>query len=89
MQGMAWRGGVNAVTEKTGSELHQERWQRIEDAINLRESDRVPFNFTSSFWHASLAGITFEEAMYDVNKNIAAAKQAIDLLQPDCLLAHL
>lgn len=77
---------MSSLTEKTGSEWYDERARRIDDAINLRETDRVPFNFRSAFWHAKLAGITFEEAVYDVNKNIQAAQQAIRLLQPDSIL---
>lgn len=70
-------------------QFYNERVQRIEDAISLRESDRVPFVYSSNFWAATYAGITFEEAMYDTDKYIDASKKAIELLQPDAFSAIL
>jgi hypothetical protein len=63
------------------------RLNRLQQAITLQEPDRVPFNFRSTFWHARYAGITYEEAMYDVDKNIDALTKAIELLDPDTLFA--
>ena len=71
------------------SDLYRQRLQRIEDAVALRESDRPPFVYSTNFWAARLAGITFQEAMYDIDKYIAASRQAIDLLQPDAYSAIL
>ncbi len=63
--------------------LYAERSQRIADAVALKETDRVPFIYATRFWSAALAGISFEEAMYDVDKAVEATKAAIRLLQPD------
>jgi uroporphyrinogen-III decarboxylase len=68
-------------TNNTG--LYNERWRRIEDAVSLRETDRVPFVYFSTFWATKLSGITYEQEMYDVDKYIDATRQAIDLLEPD------
>lgn len=65
------------------AELYQKRWQRIEDAVSLREPDQVPFVYFSTFWATRLGGITYEEAMYDVDKYTDITKKAIELLQPD------
>jgi uroporphyrinogen-III decarboxylase len=66
---------------------YRERAARVEAALSLRASDRVPFVYTSSFWSAHLAGITFQEAMYDMGKYLAATRQAVELLQPDAFSA--
>ena len=50
------------------AELYKKRWQRIEDAVSLREPDQVPFVYFATFWATRLGGITYEEAMYDVDK---------------------
>jgi uroporphyrinogen-III decarboxylase len=69
--------------------LYLERSQRIADAVALKETDRVPFIYTSRFWSATLAGMTFEEVMYSVDKNIEATRKAVELLQPDAYSAVL
>lgn len=71
------------------SDLYKQRLQRIENAIALREPDRTPFVYSTNFWAARLAGITFEEAMYDIDRYVEASKRAIHLLQPDAFSAIL
>ena len=71
------------------AELYKQRWQRIEDNVALRETDRVPFVYFSTFWATKLAGITYEEAMYDVDKYVDVTKQAIEMLEPDAFSALL
>jgi len=71
------------MNEIDNTALYDERWQRIVDNIALRETDRVPFVYFSTFWATKLGGITFEEAMYDVNKYIDVTRQALDMLNPD------
>ena len=65
--------------------LYAERHKRLYDTIALKEVDRVPFAYATRFWAAAYAGITFEEAMYDADKAIEATRQAVELLQPDCV----
>lgn len=64
-------------------ENYNQRLQRIEDAVALRETDRAPFVYSSIFWSARYAGITFRDAMYDIDKYADATRQAVELLQPD------
>ena len=68
---------------QAGAELFAEREGRIQDAIHLRESDRVPFTFFTHFWPATLAGMSFKDAMYDYARFNDAMRQAIHLLEPD------
>ena len=71
------------------SELYHQRWARIEDAVALRETDRVPFVYFSTFWAARLSGYTIQEMMYDVDKYIDVSRKAMDMLQPDAYSALL
>ena len=65
------------------AQLYSERLARMDAAVELRATERVPFVYSSSFWSARLAGISFQEAMYDMDKYIAATRRAVELLQPD------
>lgn len=62
---------------------YDERLKRLEDNVALKETDRVPFIYFSTFWAAKLQGYTLAEMMYDVDKYVAVSKQAIEMLQPD------
>ena len=68
---------------KTPEELYNERIKRVNDAIQLRVPDRVPFVPFFGFFPAYYAGITPEEAMYDYDKAIMASKKAIMDFEPD------
>ncbi|MGD9143069.1 MAG: hypothetical protein PVG61_04400, partial [Dehalococcoidia bacterium] len=63
--------------EKTPRELYQEREKRINDAIQLKATDRVPFAPLFTFFAAKYAGITCQDAMYDYDKLVKATKKAI------------
>tara|TARA_B100000315_G_scaffold254577_1_gene295930 strand:- start:4097 stop:5326 length:1230 start_codon:yes stop_codon:yes gene_type:complete len=65
------------------TDLYTERVNRMADHIALRETDRVPYTFFPTFWPARLAGITYKEAWYDINKMVDATRDAIHLLDPD------
>lgn len=69
--------------EKMPEGLFKERTKRVEDAIQLKVPDRVPFLPTFSFFPAKYAGISFEEAMYDYDKLAEVSKKTIIDFQPD------
>ncbi|MFQ5661073.1 MAG: uroporphyrinogen decarboxylase family protein [Gammaproteobacteria bacterium] len=77
------------MNDNNNIHLFDERSQRIEDAISLHETDRVPFVYFSTFWAARLQGFTIQDIMFDVDKYIEVSKQAIDMLQPDAYSALL
>ena len=77
------------MTEKTSTQLYDERAQRLADAVALKETDRVPFVYLTRFWAARAFGITCQEQMYDADKAIAASKAAITMLQPDAFVPSL
>tara|TARA_B100002003_G_scaffold79190_2_gene74087 strand:- start:687 stop:1916 length:1230 start_codon:yes stop_codon:yes gene_type:complete len=66
-----------------GTALYDERQSRMADHIALRETDRVPYTFWPTFWPAKLAGITYKEAWYEIDKMVDATRDAIHLLDPD------
>jgi len=69
--------------EKTDEELFREREKRVNDAVQLREPDRVPVMCHSGFFPALYAGITCEEAMYDPDKVMAAWTKFLEDFEPD------
>jgi len=70
-------------TDKDPEALAQERLQRVADAVALKETDRVPFIFSTRFWTAHRAGVTYEEQMYNFDTAARITEEALDLLQPD------
>ena len=59
------------------------REKRIRDAIELKQSDRVPFAPFCSFFAVRYSGFGFEEAMHDYDKLIEAVKKFTIDFQPD------
>jgi hypothetical protein len=68
---------------KTPGELFREREKRVHDAVQLKEPDRVPVTCHSGFFPALYAGITCEEAMYDMDKLMAAWTKFLQDFEPD------
>ncbi len=71
--------------EKSPEELFEERVKRIQDAVQLKQPDRVPFAPFVSFFAVRHAGIGFEEAMHDYDKLTMAVKKFMLEFQPDAL----
>ncbi len=69
--------------EKTPEELFKERTRRVEDAVQLKVPDRVPFAPFLTFFPVKYAGISFEEAMHDYDKLALAVKKIVLDFQPD------
>lgn len=68
---------------KTSKELYQERLRRVQDAIELKQPDRVPFVPFMSFFPAKYCGISCQEYMYDLDKEYATTKKTILDFEPD------
>jgi uroporphyrinogen-III decarboxylase len=68
---------------KTGKELRREREQRITDAINLKNTDRVPVVCELGFFAAKYAGIPCSAAYYDCDAWLAAYRKTLQDFQPD------
>lgn len=62
---------------------YQERWKRVEDALALREPDRVPcIPHYQSFPYLA-AGYTMAEVMYDIEKAKDAIRRYLRHFEPD------
>jgi hypothetical protein len=64
-------------------ELYRERGKRINDAVQLKVPDRVPFFPATHLYAAKYTGMTLEEAFYDADKWFAANKKMNIDLEPD------
>lgn len=72
-----------------GAAKFAERQKRIDDAIALRQPDRVPIVLNSLFWPTRRAGISCRDAMYDYQALSGAVRQALLDLEPDAyVLPH-
>jgi hypothetical protein len=69
--------------KKTREELKKERARRVEDAVQLKKPDRVPFAPFFSFFPAKYAGITCEQYMHDYDQMKEAARKTILDFEPD------
>jgi len=68
---------------KQPEELLQERTNRIRDAIELKQPDRVPFAPFVSFFAVKYAGLGFADAMHDYGRLSSAVKKFMADFQPD------
>ena len=66
-------------------ELFQERTKRIQDAIQLKQTDRVPFAPFATFFPAKYAGLVNDQAMHDYGRLSEAVKRFMTDFQPDVL----
>jgi hypothetical protein len=64
-------------------ESFESRTQRINDAVALRKPDRVPVFPSFHLFPARYAGMTYEEAFYDLDRWLAANEKAILDYDPD------
>ncbi len=62
---------------KSPEELYKEREQRWNDALALKEPDRVPITPFTMFWPALYKGMSFKEAMFDHERAATAFKETV------------
>lgn len=68
---------------KTPDELYKERLKRVEDAIQLKAPDRVPFFPLTHFLAAKYVGLPADEAFYHTDRWFEANKTMFLDLEPD------
>jgi uroporphyrinogen-III decarboxylase len=64
-------------------DIYQERTKRIQDAIELKRPDRVPFAPFLTFFPVRYAGLGYEEAMHNYSKLSSAVRKFMMDFQPD------
>lgn len=67
------------MSEKKPRQLFKERYNRVMEAIALKEPDRVPLTPGVSFYPTEVKGISKKEAMYDLEKS---ARAFVEVLVP-------
>jgi hypothetical protein len=71
------------MNTSAGSARYAEKAKRIMDAVELRQTDRVPVTCTTTFWLAKYGGISFRELMYNPDEACKILKKAVIELDPD------
>lgn len=61
------------------------RWKRILDCVALKQPDRMPIAFFSTFWLAKYGGVTIKECMYNYDKLIELIERACLEFEPDLM----
>jgi hypothetical protein len=69
--------------DQAAERLFREREQRIMDAVQLKIPDRVPISIPFSYFPAKFAGITTQDAYYDLPRWKEAYIKAVTFFQPD------
>jgi hypothetical protein len=67
----------------TGAQAYAEREQRFNDAVALKQPDRVPTFVIQELFPARYAGISLKDAFYDRDKWLAANEKFVVELKPD------
>ena len=70
---------------RTPGTLFAERERRVNDAIALKATDRVPLILLSGFFPATYAGLTYKEIMYEPEKTVSAFTKFSTDFQPDMI----
>ncbi|MFC2015184.1 uroporphyrinogen decarboxylase family protein, partial [Chloroflexota bacterium] len=74
---------IEKKTGKTTEQLYEEREKRVREAIELRESDRVPVSLRMTYFPAVYNGIPTSTAYYDAVAWRQAVKKTITDFEPD------
>jgi uroporphyrinogen-III decarboxylase len=70
---------------KTPQQLYAERAKRLDDAMHLRQPDRIPIFLMLGHLLADLGGITRLEMYENTEASLAALKSSADRFQPDAV----
>lgn len=64
---------------------YDRRWQRILDCVALKQADRMPVAFYTTFWLAKYAGMSIKDNMYDYGRVTDAIEKACLEFEPDLM----
>lgn len=74
---------------KTPEQLFRERSKRLEDAMELKQPDRIPIQLTMSYMLAETAGITKQQLVEDPDKAQELIEKAALEYRPDTIFGTL
>jgi hypothetical protein len=70
---------------KSYQQLYAERTKRLQDAVELRQSDRIPIQLPMSYMLAEIGGITNQELLENPSKAQELLEKAAIEFQPDSI----
>jgi hypothetical protein len=70
---------------KSGAQLLAERSKRLQDALELRQPDRIPISMNASYYLAEFGGITKQELIENPEKQQELLEKAALEYQPDSI----
>ena len=71
---------------KPAERLLAERTQRIQDALHLRQPDRIPIQLMMSYMLAEMYGVTRQEQHEDDDRELEMLEMAAHYFQPDSIM---
>lgn len=71
---------------KSNEQLFAERAKRLQDALELKQPDRIPLNMPAGYLLADYAGITHEELLFNTVKAQEILEQFACEFEPDTLI---
>ena len=74
---------------KTARQLFSERSKRLQDAMELKQPDRIPIQLTVSYMLAEIGGITKQELVENPDKAQELLEKAALEYQPDTIFGTL
>ncbi len=70
---------------KSAEQLLAERAKRFDDALHLRQPDRIPISMGAGYFLADYCGLTHRELVEDAAKAQEALEQVALTFKPDCI----
>ena len=71
------------MSDTAGESRFAEKSKRIMDAVELRQTDRVPTTLHATFWLAKYGGISYRDLFYSYDNSCDLMRQAVLELDPD------
>src|SRR5208283_4398933 len=83
---MATQSYTGPDSGKTPGQLYAERTKRLQDALQLRQPDRIPIQLDMSYMLAEMYGVTRQEQHENGDKELEMLEKAALYFQPDSIL---
>jgi uroporphyrinogen-III decarboxylase len=82
---MAKQTSTNPDAGKTAEQTFSERSQRLQDAMQLKQPDRIPIQLVMSYMLAEMYGVTRQEQHENAERELEMLEKAGLHFQPDCI----
>ena len=82
---MAKQTSTNPDAGKTAEQKFSERSKRLQDAMQLKQPDRIPIQLVMSYMLAEMYGVTRQEQHENAERELEMLEKAGLHFQPDCI----